>query len=618
MSSKFLDFIFGYERSDKNFRESHVTQAAKHFSDKVIVGAGYTYSKKVLNSRIVRFFVKIKDALCNASIKSYGVFLLTFGLATLFLHFAEYYFLDFSATPTKALIAGAVITVLGFPLLFFDAPVVESLQRWRFTSAVLFDALCIKKATNLRSEKRADRAIIPVTIGIFFAAMGFIFSLYTVAIATLSVTFTALSLSSPEFALMTTLLALPFIPSLPHSTLILTVLVGIAIVSFASKVLLGKRFFHFEQYDALLLIFMLFVLVSGIFNKGLVSFEKSLSLIVIAGVYFLVSNVIVNRRLAENAVKIIVFSSVPASVIGLIMYFISPTHAEWIDPVFASTITSRAYSTFGNPNVYAVFLIVTTVFSVALAIDKADEGSFFFFAIASLLNAVSLALTWSRGAWLAVILAALGFIIIRSRRAPKLLLIPAMCVPVGLLFIPESFINRLLSLFNLGDSSVASRLSIWRSSLRMFKNNLFIGSGVGEEAFTEEFLKYAEDSVTAPHSHNLFLEIGCEMGIFALIFFLYLLVIRVRHRATYAVYVRNSSVDNLSTLSGTALFSLLIFGMTDYIWYSSATYYLFWVVFGIGSATLRISKREYDDLHSPYQSDDEKSSASVNITISEE
>ena len=615
MSSKFLDFLLGYERSEESFEKSRVARAERHFSNKLLSGVGYTYSKKILNSRIIKLFSKTKEALCNATIKSYGVFLLSFGLTTLFAHFAEYYFANFAAAPLLALITGSATALLGFMLLFFNLPLAESLEKWSLTNTVLFDVMCVKRMRGAKKEKRTERPIIPVTIGIFFASMGFLTSLTALGISTLALIFIALSLTSPEFALMTTLLSLPFIPVLPYSTFILSGMVIVAGVSFIVKVILGKRFFHFEQYDAILLIFMLFVLVSGIFNKGFVSFEKSLALIILASVYFIVSNVIVNRRLAENAIKIIVFSSIPASVIGLVMYFVFPTKSEWIDPMFASDIISRAYSTFGNPNVYAVFLIVTTVFSITLAIENAEEGSFFFYALASMLNSVSLALTWSRGAWLAVLLAALGFIIIRSRRAPKLLLIPAMCIPVALFLVPDSFTERLLSLFNLGDSSVASRLSIWRSSIRRFLDNFFIGIGVGEEAFKEEFLKYAEDSVTAQHSHNLFLEIGCEIGILALLFFLYLLVIRVRHRATYAKYVRNSSVDNLSTLSGTALFALLVFGVTDYIWYASVNYYLFWVVFGIGSATLRISKREYDESREVYFDGKSDSIASVNIPV---
>ena len=149
----------------------------------------------------------------------------------------------------------------------------------------------------------------------------------------------------------------------------------------------------------------------------------------------------------------------------------------------------------------------------------------------------------------------------------------------------------------------------------MFLDNVFMGVGVGEEAFSEEFLKYAEDSVTAPHSHNLFLEIGCEVGIFALVLFVFLLLVRVRHRASYAKYVRNSSVDNLCTTAGTALFALLIFGITDYIWYSSAMYFLFFVVFGLGSATLRISKSEYDDSAVYVYEEPDETSGEINITI---
>ena len=40
---------------------------------------------------------------------------------------------------------------------------------------------------------------------------------------------------------------------------------------------------------------------------------------------------------------------------------------------------------------------------------------------------------------------------------------------------------------------------------------------------------------------------------------------------------------------------LIAFGMTEYIWADQMIYYLFWCIFGIGSATLRIAKREHDD-----------------------
>jgi hypothetical protein len=35
--------------------------------------------------------------------------------------------------------------------------------------------------------------------------------------------------------------------------------------------------------------------------------------------------------------------------------------------------------------------------------------------------------------------------------------------------------------------------------------------------------------------------------------------------------------------------------MTDYIWYSSVMNALFWIIFGMGSALLRISRKSYEE-----------------------
>ena len=40
---------------------------------------------------------------------------------------------------------------------------------------------------------------------------------------------------------------------------------------------------------------------------------------------------------------------------------------------------------------------------------------------------------------------------------------------------------------------------------------------------------------------------------------------------------------------------LIVYGAFNYIWKDMVMYYLFWCVFCIGSAALRISKREHDD-----------------------
>ena len=616
MKSKFLDFIIGYESSEESFEESRIAIAEKRFSDKVISGLGSAYAKKILSHPAVEFITKVKSALAYASVKSYGILLLTFGLMTLLANFAVYYFRALPESPAAELTVGVIFTVLAIPLLFFDVPLSNFITRFAVLEFIFFDFLCIKKTAtvNQTQKKRDFFVLIPIFTATVLAAFGFLFSPITVLIVVLIAIFLALAMSSPEFSLLSTLMLLPLVPILPKPTLIITALIAVTALSFTFKVLLGKRLFHFEQYDAVMLIFMAFVLISGIFNKGIVSFENSLVIVVLSLTYFLVSNIIVNRRLAENAVEIIAVSSAPVAIYGIITYYSPSIHPEWVDPMFDS-IKARAFSTFGNPNIYAVYLIVAIIFSLSQALDRSRGKIAVLFALISALNIFALVITWTRGAWLAILLAALGFAMIRSRRCPKLLLLPVILIPLAIPFIPQSVAQRFLSIFTMQDSSALSRLSIWRSSVLMFLDNLFIGIGVGTDAFSEEFLKYAEDGVTAPHSHNLFLEIGCELGIFALLMFVFMLIIRIRHRATYAKYVRGSSVDSLCTISGTALFGLLVFGMTDYIWFSSTMLVLFWTVFAIGSATLRISKKEYDESLVVTPAEIEDYSAELNIII---
>ena len=306
----------------------------------------------------------------------------------------------------------------------------------------------------------------------------------------------------------------------------------------------------------------------------------------------------------------------PTAIFAIVQYYTVEATPEWADSSATGADLVRAYSTFGNPNVYAVFVIVALILSFGFVADPKRRKISLLYVLAGLINLFALALTFTRGAWIAVIISVLALIVIKSRTAPKLLLIPTAVIPVALFFLPSDIIDRFLSSFGTPDTSAAYRLSIWRSSLRMFKEKIFIGVGVGEEAFNEEFMQYAEEGVMMPHhSHNLLLEIGCELGIFALILFAFLLLTRLRHRASYAAYVKESTCGPICTASGVALFALFAYGMTDYIWYNSSMCFLFWTVFGLGSATLRIAKSEHDERDLSARSDNSIFEATANITV---
>lgn len=613
--SSILGFLFGYRASEESFSASKTASGVRIFSDKLISGFGSAFAKKIYDNPVSRFFAKLSRSLVYTSVRCYGSLLLSFGIMTLLINLADYYFKQTPSSPLFPLIIGAIALVVSIPLLLVDTPLSEALQSTALTDAIFFEMLCLKRINKPDDNQATMPLLFTVFVGALVAVAGYFIPLGFVMLGIMALVFVALSMSSPEFSFIITVMLIPILPIIPHSSIVLSVLIAISAISFITKVIIGKRSFHLEQYDVLLFFFALFILISGIFNKGFESFSSSVLYCALLLGYPLASNLITNRRLSENVTNAVLVSSVPVAIYGIILYFLVPTRPEWIDPAFSESVTARAYATFGNPNIYAIFLIVTTIFSLVYIFEENGKLLRTIYVFVGLINLTALLLTWTRGAWLALLITLIALLIIKSKSAPKLLLIPIALIPIGLCLLPSGFIQRFASIFSGADSSISSRLSIWRSSLLMLRDNLFIGIGVGEDSFSEEFLLYAEDAVTAPHSHNLFLEIGCQAGIFALLLFLLIIFVRIRHLASYSPLVKRSSLSSISTMTSLSIFALLTFGMTDYIFYNSGLCFMFFVLFGISSACLRTAKKEYDESMGGFGSDNTSDAAVLDIVI---
>jgi hypothetical protein len=71
--------------------------------------------------------------------------------------------------------------------------------------------------------------------------------------------------------------------------------------------------------------------------------------------------------------------------------------------------------------------------------------------------------------------------------------------------------------------------------------------------------------------------------------------LRLGHRANYLHYVKNSQTSAITRFAEVSVFCLLAYGTVNYIWSDMSMYYLFWCVFGIVSAAIRVAKKEHDD-----------------------
>ena len=596
--SKFWRFIDGYD--------AHTSHAVgKSFIDLSYSGAVNQRMKRAATFRISSLARRVTELFAYTSTKSYGAGSLAFGILTLILHFAGNYFGAYAEAETTTLIIGIVFSVLSVPLLLVDRPLCVLLQDIPITDFILYEFFCIKRVSR-REGVPSIHPLIAICLCALPPLLGYFVPLWTVVLAIAALVFVYVTLTSPEFSFIATLLVLPYLNYLPYTEIVFLALVLVTLVSFLRKVAYGKRVLHIEQYDLLIGLFVLSILVSGIFVKGVESFTGSLGMLVLSFGYVLTSNMVTNRRLADRVINAFVISSVPAGVIAV---------SEFVRAAFdgsgLSAISVGAGSSFGDPAVYAAFLVIVLPLTVAL-LGQSRGMLRVFYSLVLILNTGAVILTAERFAWLALLLGVFIYFAHKAPYASPLVVCMLAVFPYVLFLFPSEALSTVFS-NTLNGLSVDELSELWQAATGVFSDNALLGIGIGEECFAEEFSGLGFAGVT--NSHNLFLEIGLEAGIVALASLVLLIIVRFRHRSVYKSYVKDSQLSLISTMTAIAITCLIILGTTYYLFENMAILYLFWFVFGLGSAALRVAKREHDDKILYYEDIESPDSSVADIKI---
>ena len=156
--------------------------------------------------------------------------------------------------------------------------------------------------------------------------------------------------------------------------------------------------------------------------------------------------------------------------------------------------------------------------------------------------------------------------------------------------LPQTIIDRLLSVGNMGDSSTSYRVFIWLGSLKMLRDFWLGGIGLGESAFRSVYPIYSFDAIVAPHSHNLYLQLVVESGISALLVFLAAIVLYMKKLINTIKVSRKAGLYSITFISAVAGF--LIQSMFDYTFYNYRVMGMFFMVLALGKVTGDIFKKE--------------------------
>ena len=571
------------------------------FSSKEISGIG---AAKILKGKAARVLNFIGRSFAYSSTRSYGCFLLSFGLFSLLLHLGEYYFMD-QAEVAIPLVTGAALTVLSVPLLIFDKPMCVALQDFSVTDYLLFEFLSIKRMHRNVTHVTVS-PILAVFLGFIPAIVGFFLPIQWVLLALAILVTVVVAFTTPEFPMLLMLLILPYLPVLPSaiSEIIIISVSVIMLLSFALKVAIGKRVCNFDIYDILIGLIILFVFIGGIAGYGSDSLKNSLLYIVLLLGYFPAANLIINRRLADCAINAVIISSVPITVLAIIEFFVEINEKASLEDY---TSPSGVSVFFGSSSTLAAFLLVASLLSVSFFIQKKNKFKKAFYLTVFIAQLFALGLIMQPAAWLSLIVASLAYLVINSRKVPADILIFLFALPHLILLIPTKILDTVSGFLGIAPS-FSEKLHAYEKALSVFLENIWLGVGIGDAS-------YKEASGGAAALFNNILGIGVELGIIVLVLFLLTVILRLRHISYYRTYVRTSHVRVSDDTTALVMIALLVFGIDAHVFADTTLFYLFWVVFGICTSTLRTAKKEYDDRLSYYGDSRSAESSVIDVQI---
>ncbi len=368
--------------------------------------------------------------------------------------------------------------------------------------------------------------------------------------------------------------ALPFVP-----TLILLLLMLAAFALYVLNVLLGRiELRPLGLTGVFCLLFALLYAVSAVTGEGFPgSLEQMLMFLGLMCAIPVASCVLEKDSWRDAFVTVLILSACLVSLHGVYQYIVGvPMDPAWVDKENYAELTTRAYSTFGNPNVMGEYLVVLTSLSVAMLWKAKGFFKKTFFLGTTLLLAVGLLTTGSRGAMIGLAFSAFVFALFAEHRLLPFGAMVAAAIPFVM---PASMWDRLMGAFTGTDSSTKYRMSIYGACFKMVNDYLLAGIGVG--AFAAVYPRYVYSASNAYHSHNLFLQVLLELGVLGFVPFMLLLFFWAQrlYRTIALDKTRGRFLPGV-VLSGMA--GLLVQGLTDHLWFNYRIVLLFWLIIGIG------------------------------------
>lgn len=357
--------------------------------------------------------------------------------------------------------------------------------------------------------------------------------------------------------------------------------------------------FNFSPQTLLLLLFLLLAILS-VFSAGETdrALRKLLVLFSVLPLYFLLTAYAANSKMLWQTLRALFLSLLLLSLVALGQFFsqflfgldvvllfwqtrVAPLflgetfavavidNPSWLVNLGGRTVM-RAFAILPDPHIFAFYvgMIIPLLFALSqFSLPTLNQKSRWFRRDALVLILV-LALTaelftFSRGGYVGLVCALgvmLALLLPRFSTEQKIFWFIVTSVLGSLfLFLGGPVLMRFWSIFNLMEGSNAARFLNWRQGWEIFSDHWMLGTGLGNYAYVLNPALSYRDPV---YAHNLYLDLGAEMGIAAL--GVYVLLITVTVWQLWLTFRRTTEKS----------LSLLALGLIgSWVWFSAHAFF---------------------------------------------
>ncbi len=537
----------------------------------------------------------VLENLFNISIRVYGLLFLTSAAVQGLLELAA---------GNGAMSLGAMglvrlaLMLAGASMILIDRPV-KALMKGSIAGSIVYDYFIMSEDipfdTTVCSRRRSltsrGMELTAAAAGALLGLLAYLLAPMTFIMVAGGIIGAVLVLWRYEVGVFAVIGLIPLAPTIAILGLIL-----LTAVSYGIRLFLNKTMsFRVTILDYFVVLFGIVLFYSSItsYTPGNSVFSLSIYAAYIL-FYFILVNTVKTRKQLYGLLALLVASTAVASLYGLYqLKTVGATAEAWVDTTLFEDIKARVGSTFENPNVLGEYLVL--IIPVAIAMLWGQKGWISKLVTLGLtgIMLVCLVYTYSRGAYIGLMLAFALFAVLRDRRFIVLGIIGLLLLPFVL---PPSVINRFTSIGNLSDTSSSYRISVWIGSLKLAGDYWASGIGLGLEPFKLIYPKYSLNAAYAHHSHNIYIQLLIETGIAGFLMFFAMIVVYYKTLLAGFFKTRDKFISTFMIAAASGMAGYLAQGMVENIWYNNRVLLTFWVMLALGMIAKGIISKDNEVL----------------------